>query len=137
MKMKMETTLPVPEVVRILKEQVGATPSVLRCLITLNGARYTGTSRVCGSVWTDGFELRNRRDPFLSIRAVGKLVASTGGTVIEMTWKKLWLQRPFDQADDQRSIVSFLAEWLDAKEAEQGAAPLPPAPQTRPSTGAR
>ncbi|MBA4388362.1 MAG: hypothetical protein C0404_10300 [Verrucomicrobia bacterium] len=126
--MKMETRLSVPEVVRLLKEQVGSIPSCFRCLLTLNGARYTGTSRVCGNVWVDGFELRNRHDPFTSIRAVGRLAATAGGTTIDIDWKKLWILRAIDQTDDQRRIMGFLAEWLDAKEAEQGAASLPRAP---------
>jgi hypothetical protein len=60
-------------IIRILEEQVEQCPSLLRCLFSLNIARYVGNSEVCGVVQKHTFELRNRKDPFFSLRAQGEL----------------------------------------------------------------
>ena len=109
------------EVVTILKDQVDRLPSFLRCLFTLNAHRFRGTSPVCGTVRETGFELRNRKDPFLSLRATGLFIKVPEGAEIEIRFKKPMFQDVFGiilfrrYEDDQKVILSFLEEWLKTK----------------------
>lgn len=114
------------EVVEILKEEVDDPPSLLRCIITLNAHYYVGTAAVCGTVSESGFELRNRSGPGFSLRAKGKLGKDNEGTKIDISFFKPALPDIFGvillnrYEHDREKIVSFLKEYLKAKEkAEQ------------------
>jgi hypothetical protein len=72
------------EALRILREEVDSPPTGFRMFITLNAARYVGTSPVCGWVAGNIFELRNRRDPFLSLRAKGRVMESDSGSTVNV-----------------------------------------------------
>jgi hypothetical protein len=107
------------KIASILAEQVDQMPSLFRCVISLNAARYVGTSNVCGTVAGSIFELRNRKAPFFSIRAKGSLKAEKSGTLIEIKWVKpkipdlfsvLFLRR---YSRDKDTILNFLRERLN------------------------
>jgi hypothetical protein len=106
------------EVLRILREEVDSPPTGFRMLITLNAARYVGTSPVCGWVAGGVFELRNRRDPFLSLRAKGRVVESDSGSTLTITWQKPRMPDPIGgllfrrYSYDREKIVEFLIRWL-------------------------
>jgi hypothetical protein len=106
------------DAIAILKEQIDAPPTGVRCLITLNAARYVGTSPVCGRVVGSTFELRNRRDPFCSLRAEGAVRDSDQGSTLTLSWRRprvpdligRFLFRRYDH--DRKRILSFLKRWL-------------------------
>ena len=97
-------------------------PRLWRIIISLNVLRYTGTSRVCGSFFYRDFELRNRKDPYLSIRAKGRLIRNKTGTTIKITWENpniffslvSMALRKFRY--DKEVILCFLKEWIKAEE---------------------
>ncbi len=86
--MNLQTTYSKKKVIEILKEQIDNMPSLLRSLITLNASRFRGTSKVCGIVLNNSFELRNRKDPYLSLRAKGEFIENELGTIIKIYWLK-------------------------------------------------
>ena len=105
----------------ILKCQIDQPPSLLRCFVTLNAARYVGTSRVCGVVFDNFFELRNRSDPFFSLRAKCEVIENKNGTTIKIIWIKpnlrflsVLLFRKYDY--DKKTILDFLKKWISAIE---------------------
>ena len=110
------------EVVKILREEVDRPPSLLRCIITLNAHYYAGTAPVCGTVSESGFELRNRSGPGFSLRAKGRLSRVDEGTEIEISFAQpifpyLFWAILFNRYQyDREKILSFLKEWLKAKE---------------------
>ena len=106
------------KVVNILSEEIDQIPSILKCIISLNANRYVGTSKVCGTITGNNFELRNRRDVFFSIRAVGSIIAEKSGSTIEIRWvypkfpdifSVVFLRR---YAIDKDVILGFLREFL-------------------------
>lgn len=110
------------KVISILGEQIDQMPGLFKLLITLNSARYVGTSRVCGSVSGSNFELKNRKDPYFSLRARGIVKGDKSGTLIEIEWIKpklpdlfsvLFLRR---YSVDKAVILAFLREWLNIKD---------------------
>jgi len=107
--------------INILKEQIDAFPSFLKCVVTLNAHYYSGTSPVCGNVTDSGFELRNRSGPRFSLRAKGRLVATREGTNIEIHFIKplvpdLWGMLFKRYKHDRQIIMTFLKEWLKITE---------------------
>lgn len=114
------------KVIEILSEEVDKSPSLWRCIISLNAHYYSGTATVCGTVSESGFELRNRSGPGFSLRAKGRLMGVDKGTEIEIHFSKpafpdflgvIFLSR---YQHDQEKIVGFLKHHLKAKEkAEQ------------------
>lgn len=116
--MKLQTLLYPDEVLDILKREIDQTPSILRCLLTFNAHRYVGTSVVCGEVKDNQFELRNRRDPYLSIKAFGQIIGKEKGTEIQLGFKKPWLYKIFRifHTDDIDVILKFLKEKLKAED---------------------
>ncbi len=100
-----------------MKREIGRKPSILRCLVTLNAHRYRGTSVVCGDVKGNEFELRNRRDPYLSIRAVGQIRGKKEGTEIQLDFEKPCLCKVFRifHTDDRDVILNFLKEKLNVE----------------------
>ncbi|WP_419658305.1 hypothetical protein [Desulfosarcina variabilis] len=105
-------------ILRILAEQIDQTPSIFQCVVSLNAARYIGTSSVCGTFAGNMFELRNRKDPFFSLRAHGSLKVGNSGTLIEIQWVKpkipdlfgvLFLGR---YSIDKDTILNFLREQM-------------------------
>lgn len=113
------TSLSVNEIVRILNDEIDPIPSLFRCFFSLNIARYIGSSKVCGVVKGYSFELRNRKDPYLSIRALGTIRSVDSGAMIRVDWVKpkfpdilgaLFFQR---YSKDMDTIISFLTEWID------------------------
>ena len=79
---------------------------------------------VCGTIESNTFELRNHRDPYFSLRAVGKLKEDNAGTDISIKWIKpripdlfgVLLFKRYD--DDKATIVSFIEKWLNIKSNE-------------------
>ncbi len=118
------------ELLAILSEQVDRLPLFPRCLITLNAFRYRGTSTVCGSIGISEFELRNRANPYFSLRAKGTLNKAPTGTEIRITFRKPMFQdflgsilfRRYE--NDKKVIVGFLKEWLKAEEKADQPTPL-------------
>lgn len=109
------------EIVEIITQEADRFPGVLRLFLTLDAARYVGTSRVCALIGETSFELRNRVDPFLSLRALCELHEHTNGTLINICWSKpayfgilnkLLLKKHFT---DRRVIKVFLSCALKAK----------------------
>jgi hypothetical protein len=107
------------EIIAILAEQIDGIPSLFRCIISLNAARYIGTSIVTGTVAGSIFELRNHKDPFFSIRARGLLKADQSGTLIEIKWVKPKIQDFFSvlflrrYSSDKNTVLNFLREKLN------------------------
>jgi hypothetical protein len=119
--MKLETRLRPEEVIDILRKEIDHLPSLLRCLFTLNAHRYRGTSVVCGKVRESEFELRNRRDPYLSLMAIGKVRGTTNGTEIDLRFEKPVLYSIFQifHTDDREVIMMFLNENLHLENAPE------------------
>jgi hypothetical protein len=107
------------KVIEILNDQLDPFPSLLRCLITLNVFRFSGTSRVCGVANNNTFEIRNRKDPYFSLKAKGEFIKDKNGTIIKMFWSKpkLFFLTGFfkSYSYDKRIITNFLEEWLKIK----------------------
>ena len=122
--MKLQTPLNPDEVLDILKREIDRKPSIIRCLVTLNAHRYRGTSAVCGEVKENEFELRNRRDPYLSIRAVGQILGKKEGTEIQVEFEKPCLYEIFRifHTDDSDVILKFLKEKLKAEKTYEAGA---------------
>jgi len=118
------------KVIDILNDQVDPFPSIVRCLITLNAFRFVGTSRVCGIINNNTFEIRNRKDPYLSLRAKGKFFENKNGTIIEMVWSKpkFFFLAGFlrSYSNDKKIITNFLEEWLKIKRVTNEAKPKAP-----------
>ena len=114
----------VEKATRVLKEQVDPMPGIFRCLITLNAARFVGTSVVCGKIRKNYFELRNRNDPYLSLRLIGELKKGEAGSIISISWVKppffdfiaVVLLKRYD--NDRSIILKFLEEWLHTRPME-------------------
>lgn len=121
-KMYMRTSYSKQEVLDILNEQVDPFPGLLRCIITLNACRYSGTSNVCGIIRNNAFELRNRKDPYLSLRAKGEFVEGQKETVLKIDWVKpkfSFLKSILSSYDlDREIIIHFMKNWLKAKRIE-------------------
>lgn len=107
------------KIVHILNEQIEHKPKLLRCILTFN---YIGKSKVCGEVNDNSFELRNRRNPFLSLRAKGMLRENEKITTINIQWVKpkyyyFWIINVLlgSFGNDKKTILVFLEEWLKAK----------------------
>lgn len=109
------------QIVKILREQLDVYPSLLKCLLTLNARYWKGSSRVCGIIDEDEFELRNRQGPGFSLIARGKLSEVKSGTRILLTFSKpnfimrlqsLFLNR---YEDDRKVILDFLGQWLQTE----------------------
>jgi hypothetical protein len=115
--MKLETQLKPDEVIAILRREIDHMPSLFRCLVTLNAHRYRGTSTVCGEVRGNEFELRNRRDPYLSLTIIGKVCGTNDGAEIEIRFKRSVLYKIFQifHTDDREVILKFLNENLQLK----------------------
>jgi hypothetical protein len=114
------------EIVRILKDEIDTIPSVFKCIISLNVARYVGSSKVCGVVNGYSFELRNRKDPYLSIQAHGTIKPVDSGAMIRVEWVKpkfpdivgaFFFKR---YPKDIDTIISFLVEWIEIVDNEIG-----------------
>jgi hypothetical protein len=116
------------KVLEILEREIDRPPSLLRSLLTLNAHYYAGDAPVCGKVHAYGFELRNRKGPAFSLRAIGKLNVVSDGTEIEVTFTSPTLPDPvgwlFRRSERDRStIVRFLKQRLQATErAHEGSA---------------
>lgn len=119
--MKLVTKLNPEDVIAILRREIDHMPSLLRCLVSLNAYRYRGTSIVCGEVRGNEFELRNRRDPYLSMKAIGKVCGANDGAEIELRFEKPALYNIFQifHTDDQEVILKFLNENLQLKNTPQ------------------
>ena len=115
--MKLKSPFKSNEILTILKEEIDPLPSLVLCLLTLNAHRYRGTSKVCGKVRESGFELRNRKDPYLSIKAMGNWVDIEGGTEIDIKFDESFLYKAFRffRGDDRKKILGFLEENLKAE----------------------
>ena len=115
------------EIKEILYEQVDKFPSFIRCLITLNAHYFTGTSPVCGNVTDSGFELRNRKGPYWSLRVKGFFSEIDSGTNISISFSKPLfpdlLGFIFNRyKDDEKVVINFLQRWIKIKDiAEQSA----------------
>jgi hypothetical protein len=115
--MKLTSPYTPSQIKEILYEQVEKPPSILRCLLTLNAHYYVGTSPLCGKISESGFDLRNRKGPYFSLRAKGKLSKVKTGTEIELTFSKpifpdilgLLVNR---YKEDKRVILAFLKAWI-------------------------
>lgn len=105
------------KVIEILNDQIDPFPSIMRCLITLNAFRFSGTSRICGVVNNNTFDIRNRKDPYLSLRAKGEFLEDKNGTIIKLLWSKpkFYFLTGFlrSYSYDKRIIMNFLEEWLN------------------------
>ncbi len=103
-------------------EQIDEVPSIIRAVIGLKADRYRGASPVCGIINRNVFKLRNRKDPFFSIIAEGKIISNGAGSDIQIEFRKPILQdilgvlllRRYKY--DREVIISFLKEWLKIKE---------------------
>ena len=110
------------EVANILNEEIDKPPSILYRIIPFKAHYITGTSAVCGTINESGFELRNRRSPAFSLRAKGKLVQINEGTKIDINFLNPSFPYIFEffilgrNKYDREKIVSFLKEYLKAKE---------------------
>lgn len=107
------------KIIRILNEQVEHNPKLIKSIITF---KYSGMSKVCGDIANNSFELRNRKNHFLSLRAKGVLTENRKLTTINVQWVKpkyyyFWIVNvllgSFD--NDKKIILDFLENWLDAK----------------------
>jgi len=110
------------EAIDILNEQIDRPPGLLRYFLSMK-ARYVGTSRVCGVMVDGTFELRNRSDPFFSLRAKGEIFEGKEGTTIKIIWLKpnaISLGNPFFNRNnlDKETILDFLKIWIKATETE-------------------
>jgi hypothetical protein len=120
--MRLRSPLSQQKIVDILKEQVDVLPSLLTGVFSGNAHRYRGTARICGIINEAGFELRNRRDPFFSVRVKGRLIGIADGTIIEISFIKPSFQdfistKFFSRYEDDREIVlEFLREWVRASD---------------------
>ena len=107
------------EVFKILEEQVDPIPSILQSIFSWSSA-YHGTSKVCGTVSKNSFELRNRTYQHFSIRAYGLLLEDDCGTQINIQWKyPIFLDHIYAvifqrYSYDKKKILEFLREWLNA-----------------------
>ena len=106
-------------IINILTEQIDEIPSLFRCIISFNAARYVGSSKVCGTTAGIFFELRNRKDPYFSLRAQGTLHAQESGTIIDIKWVKPKIPDVFGvlllrrYSNDKDTILNFLRQWLN------------------------
>jgi len=112
------------DVVARLSEQVDSSPSLIRSILSLNGAYWRGTSPVCGSVDDNGFELRSRQGAAFSVEVKGHFTSIPNGTRMKLSSGRSILAKAYRWTRDSREeecIVEFLKETLNAsKEAEQG-----------------
>jgi hypothetical protein len=111
------------KVIEILRQEVDALPSLLRCLFTLNVHYFVGRSAVCGRITEGGFDLRNRRGPAFSLRAKGTLaVGNDGSTEITLSFSKPIVPDVIGVLVfgryrwDRQTILSFLEKHLGAVE---------------------
>ena len=116
--MKLKSPFKGNEIFAILKEEVDNPPSLFRCLLTFNAHRYRGTSKVCGVVKESEFEVRNRKDPYLSIKAKGQMRDIEEGSEIEIKFKEPLLYSVFRflRGNDRQAILEFVKENLKAEE---------------------
>ena len=112
-------------VVETLNREIDQPPSLLRGVLTLNAHYYVGRSPVCGRVREGAFELRNRKGPAFSLRAVGTLTrVEGGGTQIALSFSKPLIPDMLGVLVFRRyrwgreTIVSFLKQHLHAIEGE-------------------
>lgn len=116
-----QTKLSPHEVVSILEEQADRKVSLLKSILTLTA--HVGTSAVMGKIIGDTFCLRNRRNPYLSLRVYGKIIASGQGSEIQLSFRKPKFCDFISEflfkrnAHDQKVILNFLTEWLQITEA--------------------
>ena len=116
-KMILKSPFASSQIKELLYEQVDKPPSILRCLLTLNAHYFKGTSPVCGKVSEGGFDLRNRKAPFFSLRARGKLSPVKTGTDVELIFSRPLVPDLFGSLlnrykEDKKVILDFLNEWL-------------------------
>lgn len=103
------------QIVKILTDEVDAIPEGIS---NLNVFSFGGTSPVCGNIWQDGFELRNRSHPPFSLIAFGRFVENNNGTEIQIDLKRpkspdfLWALILRRYQHDERKIIEFLKEWI-------------------------
>ena len=73
---------------------------------------------MCGEIKERGFELRNRKDPYLSIKAKGQFRDIEEGTEIEIIFEEPCLYSVFRflRGDDRQAIIEFVKENLKAEE---------------------
>jgi hypothetical protein len=120
--MKYTTEYQPHEIERILLDQVDAVPPIFRALIGLKADRYRGTSKVCGSIVKNVFRLKNRKDPYFSEIAEGKVASGITGSEVEIEFKKPKIQDYLGvfffrrYSEDRKVILLFLKEWLKLKE---------------------
>jgi hypothetical protein len=121
---KMVSPYSLHQVIDILRNEIDNEPSLFRCLITLNAHYYVGTAPVCGIVSEAGFEIRNRRGPGFSLKAVGKFESNGTrndiGTEFMLIFKKPKCPNIINifsdrYVQDKNIILDFLKQHLKAK----------------------
>jgi hypothetical protein len=116
--MKLTSPYKTQKIIEILNKEVDRPPSIFRSILTLNARYFIGTSPVCGVVNASGFELRNRKGPFWSLRIKGVFSEVSSGTEIMTNFCK----PPFPDIlglmynrhiEDKRVLLDFLKEWIN------------------------
>ncbi len=113
---------PKQKILEIVEEEADPLPDLLKCVLTLNACRYVGLSSVCAILDCSSFELRNRHDPYLSLRAKGTIIKDGAYSILQLTWEKPWpgfFGRMFRNYEkDKQIILDFMKTELQAKALE-------------------
>jgi NRPS condensation-like uncharacterized protein len=112
------TNLSKQEIYDIFAEEVDNIPNIFQSLMRFSLSYYFGNSRVCGSMHFTSFELRNRRSPHFSLRAIGEFSFYANKTDIRIEWTKpkypdlmsVYLINRYKY--DHIVITTFMNEWL-------------------------